>query len=115
MPEHCGDHSLQGVHQGFESGDRKPLQLHPLALQLRGAGADLFLEPLVQLTVLEQHLAPLERPLHGAPQVGELDRLREVIQDRKSTRLNSSHSQISYAVFCLKKKNDDTQARATTT
>src|SRR5256886_7207078 len=27
------------------------------------------------------------------------------IQDRKSTRLNSSHSQISYAVFCLKKKN----------
>src|SRR5256886_11336580 len=27
--------------------------------------------------------------------------------DRKSTRLNSSHSQISYAVFCLKKKHDD--------
>src|SRR2546430_11762138 len=27
------------------------------------------------------------------------------IGDRKSTRLNSSHSQISYAVFCLKKKN----------
>src|SRR5688572_31534448 len=27
------------------------------------------------------------------------------IADRKSTRLNSSHSQISYAVFCLKKKN----------
>src|SRR5205085_10056186 len=29
----------------------------------------------------------------------------ELLQDRKSTRLNSSHSQISYAVFCLKKKN----------
>src|SRR2546430_8738262 len=27
-------------------------------------------------------------------------------QDRKSTRLNSSHSQISYAVFCLNKKNN---------
>src|SRR2546430_13183428 len=27
-------------------------------------------------------------------------------RDRKSTRLNSSHSQISYAVFCLKKKNN---------
>src|SRR2546430_4331442 len=27
------------------------------------------------------------------------------LTDRKSTRLNSSHSQISYAVFCLKKKN----------
>src|SRR2546427_11813312 len=29
----------------------------------------------------------------------------QVERDRKSTRLNSSHSQISYAVFCLKKKN----------
>src|SRR5437867_10633752 len=29
--------------------------------------------------------------------------------DRKSTRLNSSHRTISYAVFCLKKKNKDTQ------
>src|SRR2546430_7457806 len=28
-------------------------------------------------------------------------------RDRKSTRLNSSHSQISYAVFCLKKKNSN--------
>src|SRR5438270_6092139 len=28
----------------------------------------------------------------------------QVVSDRKSTRLNSSHSQISYAVFCLKKK-----------
>src|SRR2546427_9373853 len=30
--------------------------------------------------------------------------------DRKSTRLNSSHSQISYAVFCLKKKKKKTRA-----
>src|SRR2546430_3389670 len=30
-------------------------------------------------------------------------------QDRKSTRLNSSHSQISYAVFCLKKKKKTTE------
>src|SRR2546427_7089553 len=30
---------------------------------------------------------------------------RSADSDRKSTRLNSSHSQISYAVFCLKKKN----------
>src|SRR2546421_3430239 len=29
-------------------------------------------------------------------------------QDRKSTRLNSSHDQISYAVFCLKKKKNTT-------
>src|SRR2546427_4175746 len=31
-----------------------------------------------------------------------------VAEDRKSTRLNSSHSQISYAVFCLKKKKKTT-------
>src|SRR2546428_8065292 len=30
----------------------------------------------------------------------------EIREDRKSTRLNSSHDQISYAVFCLKKKNN---------
>src|SRR2546427_4350002 len=35
--------------------------------------------------------------------------------DRKSTRLNSSHSQISYAVFCLKKKKDTKQTSAITT
>src|SRR3712207_7931043 len=37
----------------------------------------------------------------------ELDRTRRgrrVVEDRKSTRLNSSHANISYAVFCLKKK-----------
>src|SRR2546422_6675252 len=31
--------------------------------------------------------------------------------DRKSTRLNSSHGYISYAVFCLKKKNNKTEMR----
>src|SRR5256886_13567529 len=40
----------------------------------------------------------------GRPTEGVADRLDG---DRKSTRLNSSHSQISYAVFCLKKKTDD--------
>src|SRR2546430_11372851 len=34
---------------------------------------------------------------------------RRVRGDRKSTRLNSSHSQISYAVFCLKKKNKNSR------
>src|SRR5256885_10694188 len=33
------------------------------------------------------------------------------LQDRKSTRLNSSHLVISYAVFCLKKKNKHMQGR----
>src|SRR5258707_14237104 len=34
-----------------------------------------------------------------------------VIRDRKSTRLNSSHANISYAVFCLKKKKKKKDAR----
>src|SRR5256886_10919478 len=40
----------------------------------------------------------------------KLDAAVETILDRKSTRLNSSHSQISYAVFCLKKKNNQYQS-----
>src|SRR2546430_4253038 len=43
-----------------------------------------------RLDVLDRHRAMGDRRGNG---------------DRKSTRLNSSHSQISYAVFCLKKKN----------
>src|SRR2546430_6060745 len=39
-------------------------------------------------------------------------RLLEGERDRKSTRLNSSHSQISYAVLCLKKKRDEHQSSA---
>src|SRR3712207_8395383 len=37
-----------------------------------------------------------------------LDGLRAVEEDRKSTRLNSSHANISYAVFCLKQKKNET-------
>src|SRR5690349_22722191 len=52
------------------------------------------------------------RPRRGAaladrsplPQVGDL----LIREDRKSTRLNSSHVEISYAVFCLKKKKKKT-------
>src|SRR5688572_32556508 len=40
-----------------------------------------------------------------------LQRLHQLDLDRKSTRLNSSHSQISYAVFCLKKKTTYRQHR----
>src|SRR5438034_3125446 len=36
------------------------------------------------------------------------------VADRKSTRLNSSHTVISYAVFCLKKKNQPLSAQAFT-
>src|SRR3712207_8618604 len=39
-------------------------------------------------------------------QGGAAERRPEGSEDRKSTRLNSSHANISYAVFCLKKKNN---------
>src|SRR2546429_9358279 len=38
-------------------------------------------------------------------QTGAAHELKPLLRDRKSTRLNSSHGYISYAVFCLKKKN----------
>src|SRR2546430_2823541 len=68
----------------------------------------------VELVVaLQQAIEPSQevsrlRPLNDSVVVGRSDRH----EDRKSTRLNSSHSQISYAVFCLKKKkrsNHNTQ------
>src|SRR2546430_4236125 len=43
-------------------------------------------------------------PAHVTDQIVKLLQLPQTAEDRKSTRLNSSHSQISYAVFCLKKK-----------
>src|SRR3712207_8102494 len=49
---------------------------------------------------------PIE-PAEGAPRLrgdrAETVEVAEIHQDRKSTRLNSSHANISYAVFCLKK------------
>src|SRR2546430_13053332 len=48
----------------------------------------------------------------GGVRVGGSEDLTFTVQDRKSTRLNSSHSQISYAVFCLKKKKKTTDADA---
>src|SRR5437660_3879879 len=53
------------------------------------------------------HRARFTRAAHGADQVEDLE-LQGV--DRKSTRLNSSHVAISYAVFCLKKKTNQTRA-----
>src|SRR3989442_4742084 len=53
---------------------------------------------LFRSTVLFRHSAHDKRRIVG-------DQGQEGAQDRKSTRLNSSHVRISYAVFCLKKKN----------
>src|SRR5256886_10166648 len=49
---------------------------------------------------LQAHFAPVIQPRTFQLPMTQ----RKAKRDRKSTRLNSSHSQISYAVFCLKKK-----------
>src|SRR5437588_8181538 len=48
----------------------------------------------------------------GAVRKPAMRAARDCGQDRKSTRLNSSHTVISYAVFCLKKNNDAQAAHA---
>src|SRR2546430_9407863 len=67
--------------------------LFPYTTLFRSIPGELFdlVEQPVELLLLGQVLGDLEQQL-------------ELLLDRKSTRLNSSHSQISYAVFCLKKK-----------
>src|SRR5256885_8093057 len=48
----------------------------------------------------------VRRPLLGREDGQGLQLAEAFVEDRKSTRLNSSHLVISYAVFCLKKKNE---------
>src|SRR2546426_9103556 len=77
--------------------------------------------------ILRQYMAKAGGPTHGREMnihfndlelgyLGQISHLGDMIPvmagDRKSTRLNSSHLVISYAVFCLKKKkNTKTQSR----
>src|SRR2546422_5012971 len=55
-----------------------------------------------------QHIAAIARPPAESPDCDEKAPNRR--RDRKSTRLNSSHGYISYAVFCLKKKKKKTES-----
>src|SRR5690606_40358975 len=48
----------------------------------------------------------LARPYRDG-RLEDADLLEQLLRDRKSTRLNSSHVKISYAVFCLKKKKNN--------
>src|SRR5688572_32420944 len=80
------------VRRALETQGVRVLENEPLRVVHGGAG--LWLVGLADLWTRPVDLAtPLSRVATGEP------------VDRKSTRLNSSHSQISYAVFCLKKKN----------
>src|SRR5438034_3711823 len=61
---------------------------------------------LVRRVLLPRRAARLvQRGVHDSG----IGRIRRQVEDRKSTRLNSSHTVISYAVFCLKKKTKSEQ------
>src|SRR3712207_7805883 len=69
-------------------------------LAIRRLGGDLRCDQHVDAAVVIPPLqARLEHGALGGLSASDLDQ-----EDRKSTRLNSSHANISYAVFCLKKK-----------
>src|SRR5438309_3153694 len=65
--------------------------------------------------VLEGYLALSGSLDKGALSPTERQLVEIAVRDRKSTRLNSSHSSISYAVFCLKKKKPKSTGIALTT
>src|SRR2546430_11579079 len=68
-------------------------------LGTRGA-ALIVVRPIEWLTPADNRPARFRRQV-------EAQQVMVALRDRKSTRLNSSHSQISYAVFCLKKKKQE--------
>src|SRR2546429_3734454 len=80
--------------------------LFPYTTLFRSLHAELLREP-PQLAQRRGALVQVHEMAFDAP-LGEKTEGGARI-DRKSTRLNSSHGYISYAVFCLKKKNNETQ------
>src|SRR5258707_2947957 len=82
------------------------LSLHD-ALPISGASSDTLWAG-VNLAGTQHRANPLRRDAR-LPRPGYSRPSQPILStDRKSTRLNSSHANISYAVFCLKKKNADT-------
>src|SRR5688500_19557788 len=83
-----------------------------------GAPRDLHSFPTRRSSDLRFHLLGLEKLLlqpapggFGAALFGHVAKAPDPAEDRKSTRLNSSHLVISYAVFCLKKKKRSTSRK----
>src|SRR5574340_1617894 len=75
----------------------------PGKLEVGGASRDS-----TGLGALEEGLISSRGRNRRVPLISDSDRR---VPDRKSTRLNSSHQKISYAVFCLKKKNTKSESR----
>src|SRR3712207_9000224 len=86
--------------------------LFPYTTLFRSDERDFTPDPLLFIDD-EQAKAPAAPETPGSPNGDQREFDRFVAsnvrpQDRKSTRLNSSHANISYAVFCLKKKKNNT-------
>src|SRR3712207_8538787 len=79
------------------------LSLHD-ALPIFSSPAEQLLEPLLETRALGQVSDLLDAVPESFVRRDERAAGDRRAQDRKSTRLNSSHANISYAVFCLKKK-----------
>src|SRR5688572_20452551 len=77
--------------------------LSPLADRLAQIGLPNFIASFLALLAFLA-IVSLALTVVLRPAVSLFEDVPAMIEDRKSTRLNSSHSQISYAVFCLKKK-----------
>src|SRR2546429_5112509 len=83
----------------FFFNDTATTEIYTLSLHERSS--DLLLGPSLSRRVYNHNMRKTNPHLAGGPPQG----------DRKSTRLNSSHGYISYAVFCLKKKKQNTTRR----
>src|SRR5256886_11259541 len=75
--------------------------ISPLPLVIKG-----IMTPEDAVLAVDHGAAGIVVSNHGGRQLDSTLGSLDALADRKSTRLNSSHSQISYAVFCLKKKNN---------
>src|SRR5690349_23421744 len=69
--------------------------------QMSGPAGEILLQRITKARVERRERVRFGEP-HAIRRIGEANALAAL--DRKSTRLNSSHVEISYAVFCLKKK-----------
>src|SRR5690606_7401229 len=104
----CGREGRDPSRVGIEAGLRRPFRVRrvtslrqpayrhlPHRNHARNAGCN---------AAEGEHLWVLDADMIPDPRA--VEHLKAIVRDRKSTRLNSSHVKISYAVFCLKKKTN---------
>src|SRR2546430_10759671 len=105
MPRSCCTSSARHLSTAFVfSSFRVPVLLFFFFLMIRRPPrSTLFPYTTLFRSLADDRFSPTF--FRNATAYGVSPRMRfDLVLDRKSTRLNSSHSQISYAVFCLKKK-----------